>query len=165
MNGDGPASSMRGRFRLEVVEGQRTTNERASRGVRPWRLGLVLCLLIASLGGCGGKSGSTDVQAGKPNRRAGSVELGSTIGETIARVGEPVSRSREAGNEELNYGFWQLAFKNGRLVRKTRVRVPGGPGISPTPHGAFAGMGKLAPGVKIGQVRRRYGSPEVIYEV
>lgn len=92
------------------------------------------------------------------------MNLGATINETIARLGEPVSRSGEAGGEELNYGFWQLEFNRGRLVRKVRVRVPARGGKPPVTHDTSAEIQKLVPGVKISAVRQSLGRPEEVYE-
>jgi hypothetical protein len=129
-----------------------------------WVGAAALTLAASCLMGCGSKVGPTVSREGSPNRQAGSMSLGATINETIARLGEPVSRSGEAGGEELNYGFWQLEFKSGQLVRKVRVRVPTPGGKSPVAHNASTEIQKLVPGVKNSAVRQSLGRPEEVYE-
>lgn len=122
-------------------------------------LSIVLCIVGA--GGCGG----TDETVLSPKELLGDIallKLGVPESQVVDAVGDPISRSATGSIDEWNYGSWQLTFRDGRLIRKARVRMP--PKHGPPATNA-SGIADLQAGITIGQTETDLGTPEAIYEI
>jgi hypothetical protein len=126
---------------------------------------LIVCFLACVCAGCGGGETQATRLVGRGlDESVLRLEQDTSIGDVIAELGPPVSEVGDEARKELNYGTWQLSFVNGRLSRRSRVRVP--PGAKAIPESSHLNQRVLGLhlGIAVRRIEKRLGIPEVIYE-